>query len=267
MSEITEMQTKQATNPKAVKPKASTGDKLLTCANKCENLNKQQAIKRVKELDGLTYFNKFELGGVLSHMRDESWYKEDGYETFKDYIESELNVSYRTAYNYMRLYESVLNSGCTWEQVEPVGWAKFVLVSPYITPENRDTLIGKAAELSYRQLDQWIQENLHGSTEKKVEDTGKTYTFKAHEDQAEVIDKALEKSMIANSTDSRTVAFEFLCMQYLEKSAGVTTVSVVDHIKQIGWQATLEIVDQLWPSLDMTVTAPSDDDVSEEQAA
>lgn len=91
------------------------------------------------------------VGKDLKAMRDEKLYVELGYESFEIYCKEKAHISQRSAYNFIKAYETY---GEQLVSIQHLGITKLVAMTS-LEPGERETLIesGEAENLSTRELE------------------------------------------------------------------------------------------------------------------
>lgn len=88
----------------------------------------EDALKAAKELVRRSEETAYALGGVLSYIHKNSLHLAlgfgEGKRGFADYASQELDLEYRTAMYYIRIYEVFTRAGATEETVARLGWTK-----------------------------------------------------------------------------------------------------------------------------------------------
>lgn len=267
---------KTATKPVAKKKiaKKKLADPLTDLAFQCENLTREKAealVPKLLEDINRTYFH---LGGTLSVVYSSDWWKESGADTFKDYVETTFNLSYRKARYLIRLYDDLVESGCSWESFKNLGWGKVKDLASVVTPETVDEWVEKAEALTGVQLQETVAEfkKAQGGDGKEdgkaVKDSvTSTMSMKLHPDQKTTVRQAIDHAKKAYGTEYDAVALEAICMSYLsgEKvTAKPTKVSLKDVIQKAGALKTLETFDKVYPNWVIEVMPPESVDDGKE---
>jgi len=247
---------------KTTKKPAST-DLIISTAHTIENLKKSDAYDRARELSENVEYTYFQLGGVLSLIQGNAWFTEDGYESFREFVEAEFGINYRKSMYLISIYNSLVQSGIPWKTVEPIGWTKLKELIGVITPENVDEWVEKAKGMTVLQLQQAIKEAATGAdktgavegSESKVESVT-TFTVKMHDDQKEVILEAIERAKKEANTEHNAVALEAICMSYLSGGGGtaIQPKTMIESMLEIGWQKTLTEFGKAFDDEDIEVT-------------
>lgn len=128
------------------------------------------------EIDGLTAFERhskiielrnravitfLELGEHLYWFEKEKQYEDIGYKTFEVYLaDPDIDISRTTAFKLKGVYETfILELKVPPAGLLPAGYDKLDTIRPYITEENADEWIYKAAALSRIDLRREVRES------------------------------------------------------------------------------------------------------------
>jgi len=248
----------------ATKEKPVKGDLIVETAHELENLKKDVAFKLVSELAENVDYTYFKLGGVLSVIQSNNWYGDEGYETFRSFVETEYGIHYRKAMYLVAIYNGLVDSGVTWDSVKGLGWTKLKELAHLLTPQNVKKWVKVASDLTVLQLIEYIKEQNKGTLEKgkdaKDSDAAavSSMTFKVHKDQKEVIEEALEKAKGEANTEVNTVALEAICLSYMsggkKAKAAPKKQTLAEQMGDHTWEQVLEEFEKLWPDVDISVT-------------
>lgn len=254
---------KVATKKKAAaKTKDENIDLLASIAMEVENYAEDDAVDKMTDLMQDVYTNYFKIGGVLSVIQANSWWKAYGFDSFKSFVIEHFGGSYRTAMYWLRIYNDLIEADIPWDAVKNVGWTKLKELSAILTKDNLEFWVKKAEELTAIQLIKFIadykqKENKANTTDDDMEDAkGKltTYTCKVHEDQKEMIKEAIIKAKSDANTEFDGVALESICMNYLNvevpKGGGGDLQSIMAGMKYNEVLAAFEVV---FPDVNLVV--------------
>jgi hypothetical protein len=179
-----------------------------------ENLTEAEAKLLVDKLAEGAEFTFFQLGGVLSVIHNNGWFKP--YASFKEYVEHEHGIKFRRAMHWIAIYKALAENKVPWEKVKQLGWTKLSVIAQLLTPENVDEWVSIAEDQTVLQLKETVRSTKSADVPKALEDqASKTVTtkfFKVHEDQRATIEAALAKAKEESGTPYDTVAMEYICM-------------------------------------------------------
>ena len=224
-------------------------DALSDLVHEIENLDQKHALAAIWGLAEQAEFTYFRLGGVLSVIQSNGWYKP--YASFHEFVESEHGISYRKATYWVAIYNHLADSKVPWEKVKDLGWTKLKEIASILTPENVDEWVKIASDNKTLQLMEIVANHKKAGTPHAIEDqTSKvvtTLTFKVHEDQKAGIQMAIEKAKEAAGTTVNTVALESICMDYMASQ------TMKQKAQAMGAEAWLTIAAEVWPDLTINV--------------
>jgi hypothetical protein len=83
-----------------------------------------QVHEQIKQLVGNQTDNTFELADLLCEARENQYYREFGFDTFKDYVEAETEFRERQAYYIIRITTGARQLGIDRQQLKPAGISK-----------------------------------------------------------------------------------------------------------------------------------------------
>jgi hypothetical protein len=232
-------------------------DDFSNAVSEIENLKAKDALALVKQLADAGDVAMFKLGGVLERIRTDGWFKELGFETFRQYVENTQDVGYRTALYWTGIYRNLVNSGIDFHQVASVKWSKLKEIAEVVTKENVEFWVEKANSNSIETLKLQVL-NYKKSGSKQITDQLSeapeniitTMQFKLHSDQKENVDAALEKAKAEASTDVNSVALEFICLAYNSNAVASKPVpqkSIIDMMKEAGIEEAAQALIDAFP--------------------
>jgi len=92
------------------------------------------------------------MGGLLHTIRKNKWYNPD-YPNFQDFCDAYAEIQYRKAMYLITIYESLVNNHIPFEEAVKLGYTKLVLLAPYFTQENYESVISWALPLKTLQVE------------------------------------------------------------------------------------------------------------------
>jgi hypothetical protein len=242
-------------------------DLIQSTSEEVEKLTKAKAFKLARKLIDDTEFNYFRLGGVLAVIHSNEYWKGDGHESFKDFVDAEFGMHPRKALHLISIYTNLVNSGVEWDSVKDVGWTKLKEIASLLTPENVEEWVQRAKDLTTLQLIEYIRAMNAGAEEGEPQETKattvSTLTFKVHEDQKETIKKAVEKGRVDYGTEFDSVALENICLLYIgdnmPKAAPAKDApqpTLLDLMKGKTPEEVLGVFEEVFPDVELEATLP-----------
>jgi hypothetical protein len=249
---------------KKAKAKATTGNFLLDTATEVETLTKVKALSMADSLVENIDANYFKLGGVLKLIADNSWFEE--FPDFNTFVAQKYGFQGRKSAYLMQIYTDLVSKQIPWDTVKHLGWTKLKELSTILTPENVEEWMVKVEGLTTLDIIALVkaQGAAPGETSAKTSDDVVKMTFKLKGDQAEIVQAALAKCKGEAGTDYDNVALEMICAGYVAGTVGgstpaATPAATAPDLKSvfadIGWEKVLEAFGEVFPDVDLEVTA------------
>ena len=143
-------------------------DLIANVAHRIENLNPKQARELMQHCAEARGFNAFVLGGVLSSIQLHKWHLEYGFSSFKDMLINGLGISTSAAYDYIKIYEALIEAEVPWSQVESIGWTKLRWIARYLNKNNIEQWVAVAATKNTYELHQFAKTQAKEAAEKAL---------------------------------------------------------------------------------------------------
>ena len=247
-------------------------DLIIDIVQTVENLKEKEARELVVQLCEGAEFTFFKLGGVLSVIQANGWYAPYG--SFKDYVETERGINYRTARYWISIYNGIVESGVPWVKVKHLGWTKLKEIVPVLSLDNVDHWVAVAEKQTTLQLIETVRKAQQPGEMTEADGEAKTVTtktFKVHDDQRATIEAALAKCREIAQTQVDTVALEYICLDYLNGFQGKPAqtsdlkslfAGILEKHDGDGEAALGEIFksfEQVFPKVNLTVEYEEDD--------
>lgn len=235
-------------------------DLIVETSSEIENLSKEEAYEQIPQLSDTVDFSYFRLGGVLAVVQGkESWWKDDGFDTFKEFIENKFGLQYRKAMYLIGIYGSIVESGVEWQKLSGIGWSKVKEIASIITVDNVDEWVEKAQMLTVLQLNEAVKQAKTGQLDKSDETPAEssgvtTFTVKVHPDQKATINAAIDKAKKDADTDYPGVALDAICMNFLSGAKVAKPKSLKELLKAYEAEDILKAFSELHPDVDITVS-------------
>lgn len=261
--------TKKKVAKKKVAAKTSGPDLLAQISHEVENLTLNNAEDVIVSGQNETGTQMFRVGGALSVIQSNDWYKQSGHTNFKDYVLDKFDMKHAKARYMIRIYRKVLELGLPWSVVETIGWSKFREIEPVLTKKNAKGWFQKAKALNVVSLQEQVREARKGTGDSienpSAESNVTSMSFKAHDDQRSVIDEAITSALIDADTESRTVALTAICLGYTAgNSAAPVSKSGVGDLEQtlrsVSWETAIEMLESIHKNIEVSVTLYTGDE-------
>ncbi|MGI4990997.1 hypothetical protein ACRXCV_00065 (plasmid) [Halobacteriovorax sp. GFR7] len=265
--------------PKTKKPTAAQATKAVkallaiggdnvfaTVSESVENLTAAKALEVLPQLLDSVDNTYFAIGGIMARVHEESWWKDAGFESFRDYVEEECGQSYRTTMYWVAIYNDLIKAGVPFEAVADIGWSKLKEISKMLKPDNYEEWLQRAREMSLKQLMEYVKAMQSGGSGGNDDGDGvnpnvtdvKPYTFKLHEDQKLSVDAAVQSCMEQIGTEYPAVAITHICDGFNAGETGTgKAANLGDSMAAVGFEKVLEEFEKQFPHVDLEVTVNS----------
>lgn len=280
------MAAKKAAVAAKVAPKtAAASDVIFTTAQEVENLTAAKAFTMVADLSDDIEANSFKLGGALSVIQakceagDEAFLGDSS--SFRDLCNTKIGIHYRKVMYMIGIYRNLVEKQIPYSAVKGLGWTKIAAIAPVLTVKNVESWVKKAEKLTYLQLMEAVNKAKNkgsNATETEGDSSVTTMTFKLHADQKKVVREGIDKAKKETNTDVDSVALTNLCTGYLGGSVAIEVegaadegaapasgkkltkkqrkAAVVEMIKELGLDDTLECFGEAFPDVQLEATVP-----------
>ena len=121
-------------------------------------MNKDDAIKRLLELEEQHEKTFFEIGGVLSAIKKNKWF--DEFATLDEWVEKKTALSRSSARALIEIYDAIVKSGVELAKVKHLEWTKLRAIAGVPDGENADHWIEMASSHSRAKIKTLVQEHL-----------------------------------------------------------------------------------------------------------
>jgi len=241
---------KKSTKKTAAPAEIVEADVIIDVVSEIEHLGRDDALKLVHQLTEETEVTFFRLGGALSVIMRNEWFRPD-YPTFRDYVEQVYGMAYRRAAYWVAIYNALSESGIPWSKVKDVGWTKLKEIAQVLTQENVDEWVERAASMNTQNLIAAVKAAQADGAPKNLEDANAkatvTKSFKLHTDQVATLDAAIAKAKEQGSTTVDAVALQYICEDF------VGTMTVEDRLKKLGLEKVIALVEKVFPEASLTL--------------
>lgn len=243
--------------PKTKAKKAQHDDLIVNIVADIGGLDAESALKAIPVLLDGAEENYFKLGGVLSMIHANKFWKTlEQYKdaNFKDFVEAEYGIAYRRAMVWIEIYDKLVESGVPWSKIQNVGWTKIRDLAKILTIDNVDEWVHRALNSTVHQLQELIGKAMAGTLPNSGivpvagDNSGvTTFTVKVHPDQKTNIIEAINKAKLESETEYAGVALDNICTNYLTGGNTTKPASLLTVMSQYTPEELLEVLEQALP--------------------
>ncbi len=229
-----------------------TKDLFKDIAHQVEQLPKLKVEPTLKELNEATDVNLFHMGGLLQRVVDNGWFGE--YESFGEYVFETFGFKERKARYLIEIYSNLVTNMIPYNKVQGLGWTKLKELAKFLTLDNVDEWVKKAADLSVSELKLLIAGEKEGDdTNLKPTSDTVSMNFKLHPDQTSIVESAINLAKVNVDTEFDNIALEAICADYVQPSerqpAQLTEEAVIKFLQSNDVNKAVGLVQKAHPSL------------------
>lgn len=251
---------KKAAAKKAAAKKTVSADQIAAVAHKIENLDYAGASALVQKGHREGGMAMFQMGGALSVIYTNGWYKEEN-ANFKVYVSEVFGVKPTSAFYAMRVYQKIIELGIPGNVIDTIGWTKFRLIERVVTKANWKSWVKKAHAVNTATLEDMVKKAQKGTVEggtaaTPTEVTRVTIPF--YPDQKEVWDEAIKNAKAEADTEHTNVAACGLAQAYLGGTSAVKSKKgegdLRETVKAHTPEEILAMVEDVYPHVECELT-------------
>jgi len=148
-----------------------------------------------------------------------------GFDSFRDYVETELGVKYRRAKYLVSIASAVHELGLDWDDIQAIGWTKARSLLPFLrnngNPAEYDGWIEYAQESTVRELEDRMRSGqLTETTETEVDTEPRCVTYKMELsiDQSQLFNDCMEHAKRLFEVDTVEEAVESILYDWMMRA-------------------------------------------------
>ena len=187
--------------------------------------------QELQDLVNIVEKSWFDISILLSEVYYSEIYKSWGFDKFGDYALADLGMDYRVSMWRVQVGKSIKELGLTREEIEKLGWTKFkeisYLLNKDMSKDQIHKLLKQAEKLSHADLQEFVKEEKleRQTTHRKVK-----MNFNFIDEQAQVIEAALEQAKALFNTESPDIALECICVDWMANHDSAKADEVLSKI-------------------------------------
>jgi len=178
----------------------------------------------------------WDLAVVLETAYAGDMYRQWGFDSFRSYVEEELNIKIRKAQYLVQITEWFKKMpGNIQAWVRELGWTKARMLMHVVTVENAAEWRNKVAGKSVAEIEKMLKEakgsggegggggDGEGGSDGEGAEKPKKKSFSLFDPQYENVERALEKASEMSGSDKEGNNLDLICTEFLATNAGVDT--------------------------------------------
>jgi len=179
----------------------------------------------------------YDISILLKNIYERELYKKWGFANFEQYSNSELDMDYRIALYRVQIGKIIEKYNLQYNDVNNMGWTKFKEISKLLkdceelNKEEVIALLAKTKDMSYRETEDFIKRIREDRyTEEGIAIKKKIkFQFIVNEEQASIIESAINLAMSFSNTENKSIALEYLCAEWLTEANSASNIKEVEE--------------------------------------
>jgi len=177
------------------------------------------------------------MGEMLYEISVNKYWKDWDFRSFEEYLESECEVSRRTAFYYISVYRTfVIELGIPADEMRELEWSKAKEIVSLVDKDNWKDLLDLVATMSVAEVKDYVAKTRKSDSSKppRVEDdsVSKRMNFRLADSQYENIERALEIAKSMSGSDKAGNQLDLICTTFISESPGVGVESGIITLDQ-----------------------------------
>ena len=179
----------------------------------------------------------YDMAMGLLEAYEQEYHKEWGFESFKAYVEAELDMKFRAAYYMVEIARTVRKHGLDANRVQQIGWTKMREITTALEerPEEQERYLHMAESMSARELKKAMHSEVTPGDAQKVKPSIMRLSLKFEGDDAGILSEALAMAYADIGREDVNQALSHIAGEWLMARGGGANASTLEQ-----WQAFIE---------------------------
>ena len=180
-----------------------------------------------------TAFYDMSMGLLEAYEND--YAKIWGYENFSDYVESALDMKYRSAYYMVEVGKVSRQFAIDRGQIERIGWTKMKEIASFIQekPEDAKHYIEMAESMSVRQLQDSLRAEVRMTEQREARPAILRLSMKFEGEGADIVSGALTTAYADIGRDDAALAFQHIAGEWLMARGATPAAALEDWLSYL----------------------------------
>ncbi len=179
----------------------------------------RQVAMRLQEIKTEINARFIEIAELLREVYDRSWWRDLGNVSFEDFVEQNLDVSYRTVMYWLQTFKVLIDElNVSRADVAEIGWTKAKEIAPHITPDNKTELIELAKDHTTNELNLIMRQRKSPPGQAETLRQYSQMTIGMFDDERVLIEEALELAKLEAQTERTAAALMLICADYIAEA-------------------------------------------------
>lgn len=170
-----------------------------------------EALRELEEVKRNIESNFLALGRLLCEIKDNLYYKAEGYSNFKDFIEAKFDFGWRQGFHLAHIYQKAKALGL---EDKLVGKGVSILKDIFSLDKKEDIERLLVLDVPYKEIKEQVYA-MKGYKHHEGKEGWQTLFFNCTAGQAQVITEALHRCVLMSNKESRGELLELICADFL----------------------------------------------------
>ena len=179
----------------------------------------------------------YDMAMGLLEAYEQEYHKEWGFESFKAYVEAELDMKFRAAYYMVEIARTVRKLGIDANRVQQIGWTKMREITGALEerPEEQERYLNMAESMSARELKEAMRSEVTMKEAQEGKPAIMRLSLKFEGDDAGILSDALAIAYADIGRENVNQALSHIAGEWLMARGGGANASTLEQ-----WQAFIE---------------------------
>lgn len=204
----------------------------LVVPGKEDTCDHEDVRRKILALRDRSESDAWELGVVLEEAYTNDLYRSWGFDSWKEYVEQELDIHIRKAQYLVKIQKWFTRmTPAIQKWVRELGWTKARMLMPVVDQSNAAEWRNRVAGKTVEQIKKMVSADRDGSSEPgsdtgdggdgEIQEKARRRSFSLFPDQDEIVTKAIEKASEVADSDKEGHLVTLICVDYLANSTDV----------------------------------------------
>ena len=172
----------------------------------------------------------YKVAELLFEISEEKHYKKWGYSRFEAYVEEEVGMSSRKAYELLSIWRCLVKDlNISPNEIQKLDWTKAAVIARVADENNIKVWMDKARTMSARKL---LDEARAAKSDGPL-DLLKSESFSLYQPQQDTIHAALNLAKKKTGSDKKGHNLEMICLEFISSNISDKNVSLSWLVKRI----------------------------------
>ena len=179
--------------------------------------------KEMDQIKGNIRKAMYKVAELLFEIREARHYKLWGYSRFEAYVEEEVGMSSRKAYELLSIWRCLVNDlNISPQEIQKLDWTKAAVIARVANENNIKLWMEKARTMSARKL----LDDARAAKSNGPSETLKSESFSLYRPQQDTIHRALNLAEKKTGSDKKGHNLEMICLEFISSNLSDKNLSL-----------------------------------------